>query len=347
MAEWSDTLKKGLASTTPPTKALIGLGMLLFLMVACGDEQKSSKPTQQSSNKTSGFPSDQERQPLRPSRQLVQVSNACPEWGTPELFKIDVIRRCIAEGLNPNAKIEKETLLTTVARMPGQDATEAVQVLLDAGANVDVQNKEGATALMAASVRGHTATVQVLLDAGANVDVQNKEGATAFMAASMKGHTATVQVLLAAGADVNAQINNPGNLEVHGFTALMIASMGGHAATVQALLAAGADPNLQSKIGATALILASGVGHTATVQALLAAEANVNAQINDRRSRYEGFTALMLASGAGHTATVQALLDAGAVLDVQGRKGQTASDIAEARGHTEIGKMIERAAAFR
>ena len=41
MAEWSDIFKKGLASTTPRTKALIGLGVMLLLVVACGDRSGS------------------------------------------------------------------------------------------------------------------------------------------------------------------------------------------------------------------------------------------------------------------------------------------------------------------
>ena len=366
MTEWSDTLKKGLASTTPPTKALIGLGMLLLLTVACGDSQEASKPTQQSSNKTASFPSGQEKQLPRTSGQLVQVSTACPEWGTPALFKVDVLQRCIADGLNPNAKIEKETLLTAVAIMPGQDAAEAVQVLLEAGANVNTQNKEGVSALMLASAAGHTATVQALLDAGADVKAQNKEGLPAFAIASLAGHTAIVQALLDAGDNIDAQGEDR-------LAAFMLASTAGHTATVQALLDAGADVNTLFGDGKmTALMFASLAGHTATVQALLDAGANPNLQMsrNDQISRWvrgsvkdgyqlssmwgflsawdgNGSTALMLASLVGHTATVQALLDAEADPELRDIQGGTASGFAELGGHMEIVKMIERAAAFR
>ena len=340
--------KKGLAVTRLLTKALMGLGVALLLGV-WGDGQEASKPTPPSSNKTAGFPSGHEKQPPTP-RQLVQASNACPEWGTLTLFKADVLQRCIDEGLNPNAKIEKETLLTTVAGMSGQDATEAVQVLLEAGADVNEQN--GTSALMAASRAGHTATVQAVLDAGGNVNAQINDpgnpivhglgahGLTALILASDVGHTATVQALLDAGADPNLQ-------NKAGFTALMAASRAGHTATVQAVLAVGADLNLQSKAGFTALMGASRAGHTATVQALLDAGADVNVQINDQNWKGQGWTALMLASAMGHTATVRALLDAGADPDLRDKRGATASDVAGGRDRTEIVRIIEKAAAFR
>ena len=293
MAEWSDTLKKGLASTTPPTKALIGLVMLLLLTGACGDSQEASKPTQQSSNKTAGFPSGQEKQLPRTSGQLVQVSNACPEWGTPALFKADVLQRCIAEGLNPNAKISERPLLAEViyvAGMSGHDAVEAVQVLLEAGANVNVRNKRGLSTLVYASGLGHTATVQALLAAGADVNAPSgKDKYTALMSASGLGRTATVQVLLQAGADVNAQHGGGG-------TALMIATEKGHMATVQALLQAGADVNAQNGGGVTALMIAAVNGRTAIAQALLDAGTDLDLQIT-----LGGDTAYSIAKAGGHT----------------------------------------------
>lgn len=61
-------------------------------------------------------------------------------------------------------------------------------VALSAFPEIDVQypallplEKDGTTALMAASVRGHKAAVDVLLRHGANVDQQNLDGHTALM----------------------------------------------------------------------------------------------------------------------------------------------------------------------
>mmetsp|Transcript_105152 Transcript_105152/g.206253 ORF Transcript_105152/g.206253 Transcript_105152/m.206253 type:complete len:84 (+) Transcript_105152:2647-2898(+) len=58
---------------------------------------------------------------------------------------------------------------------------------------------------MFASQKNHEDLVQVLLDAGADVNVKGEEGWTALITATSFGHSAIVQLLLEAGADVNVQ----------------------------------------------------------------------------------------------------------------------------------------------
>ena len=57
------------------------------------------------------------------------------------------------------------------------------------------------TALIFASLDGHTAIVQLLLGAGADKEAKDQFGYTALMSASEGGHTAIVELLLGAGAD--------------------------------------------------------------------------------------------------------------------------------------------------
>jgi ankyrin repeat protein len=111
-----------------------------------------------------------------------------------------------------------------VASERGHMAT--VQALIAARANLNVQDKDGWTALMRAS---NTAIVRALIGAGANVNLQDKDGWTALMRAS---NTATAQSLIEAGADLNLQDKDGG-------TALMWASSHGHTVVVQALTGAG------------------------------------------------------------------------------------------------------------
>jgi hypothetical protein len=63
----------------------------------------------------------------------------------------------------------------------------------------------GQSALILAAQCGHTATVQVLIEAGANSNLQGNSGHTALMLASAQRCTATVQALLGAGADPNVK----------------------------------------------------------------------------------------------------------------------------------------------
>ena len=61
----------------------------------------------------------------------------------------------------------------------GYDHVDAVEALLSAGANVDLQDKRGMTALMIASEEGHTANVQKLLEHGAERTLKDHAGKTA------------------------------------------------------------------------------------------------------------------------------------------------------------------------
>jgi len=58
------------------------------------------------------------------------------------------------------------------------------QLLLERGAKVHVQNKEGSTPLHLAVSEGETRIAEPLLDRGANIHVQNNEGQTPLQVAS-------------------------------------------------------------------------------------------------------------------------------------------------------------------
>ena len=81
-----------------------------------------------------------------------------------------------------------------------------VKLFIKKGANVNIQDGNGKTALMYAAgnfefAQERTKVVKVLIDNGANVDIQDKEGKTALMHATMNVHTETVKYLLSIGAD--------------------------------------------------------------------------------------------------------------------------------------------------
>jgi ankyrin repeat protein len=64
------------------------------------------------------------------------------------------------------------------------------------------------TPLVRASYNGHGETVQVLLEAGADVNTGDADGTTALIGAAMRGRTGIVQTLLEEGADVNSVTND-------------------------------------------------------------------------------------------------------------------------------------------
>ncbi|KAL7950670.1 hypothetical protein V8C42DRAFT_350481 [Trichoderma barbatum] len=122
---------------------------------------------------------------------------------------------------------------------------EVVKQRLDEGADVDVRGNQDFTPLVTASLRDKTEMARLLIKRGARIGPRNKDGITALFAASAStcleleditplmfasrlGSTEVVQLLLNNGAD----------MEVKGFkgvTALMIAFAEGHAGVVQLL----------------------------------------------------------------------------------------------------------------
>ena len=73
---------------------------------------------------------------------------------------------------------------------------------------------------MRAAFLGHDRCVEVLLDAGADINAQDEVGRTALMEACVAFKKDVIRLLISRGADVNLCDNN-------GCTALMRAAYGG------------------------------------------------------------------------------------------------------------------------
>lgn len=125
--------------------------------------------------------------------------------------------------------------------------TEVAKLLLQEGAQVDLQNNTGQSALLCAR---DTKMMELLLKNGAHIDLQDNNGLTALMSASFRGDMEMVKLLLQKDAQVNLQNRV-------GWSALMWASNSGLTEMVNLLLRKGARVNLKNKAGFTALKLAS------------------------------------------------------------------------------------------
>ncbi|MDR6197201.1 ankyrin repeat domain-containing protein [Siphonobacter sp. SORGH_AS_0500] len=82
---------------------------------------------------------------------------------------------------------------------------EAVTLLLESGADPELQDGMGNTALMGVCFKGCTEIARILLEHGANVDTVNGNGATALTFAATFGHKDLVQLLLEYGANPYVQ----------------------------------------------------------------------------------------------------------------------------------------------
>ena len=92
------------------------------------------------------------------------------------------------------------------------------------------------SALMYASKKGHATRVKLLLNAGADVNLKDRDNMTALMYSATNGYDDCVELLLKAGADVNTKDRND-------MTALALATSNGHAGCVKLLQEAGASVN--------------------------------------------------------------------------------------------------------
>ena len=207
------------------------------------------------------------------------------------------------------------------------------KILVEAGADPNVQFSNGLTALMVASGGMLFREVAgVLLDAGADVNLQADSGLTALLAAVQSDNAALVERLLAAGADVNRQ-------SADGATALMAAT--DSARIMELLIAKHPDLNLKENVnGFSALTGAAWKGKTDAVRLLIHAGADVNLKANNDR------TALMAAAAQGFSEIVKLLIDAKADVNVkETQAGMTALKGAEKNGHTEVVAMLKKAGA--
>jgi ankyrin repeat protein len=70
---------------------------------------------------------------------------------------------------------------------------EIVKELIKAGANLDLQDTNGETALMRACKHGHEEIIKELIRAGANFELKNKNGQTALMIANKKNNEEKIE----------------------------------------------------------------------------------------------------------------------------------------------------------
>jgi ankyrin repeat protein len=202
-----------------------------------------------------------------------------------------------------------------------QNGSEAmVRRLLAAGANPNAKLLVGETPLMNAARVGNSGVVEQLLAKGADPNARAARGQTALMWAVAQEHSDVVKVLLAHGADVHARSNAWTDVMAvvpHGYldynraiphgndTALLFAARVGELASAKSLVAAGADVNDTDAWGISVTVLAAHSGFTDLVEFLLDKGADANAA-------KAGFTALHEAIMRRDERMVSALLAHGA-----------------------------------
>ncbi|KAF6788786.1 ankyrin repeat domain-containing protein 52 [Colletotrichum sojae] len=251
---------------------------------------------------------------------------ACPLYYATRLDLTTVVRHLTKHGkLDPNENSESGRTALGAACDKGN--LEAVRLVMEAGANIDMVDHRRRTPIYAASHNGHVDVIKVLLEKGADISVADNDGWTPLNAASNGGHLEVVKVLLEKGADVSVASQS-------GLTPLNTASYGGHLEVVKVLLEKGADASVASQSGWTPLYIASSKGHLKVVKVLLEKGADVSV------ASQSGWTPLNAASYGGHLEVVKVLLEKGADISVANKDGWTPLNAASNGGHLEVVKVL-------
>jgi len=141
--------------------AAITFIVALFLLVACMNQNDSAKQDRSSDAKT------------KVEAPKVDIHTAVVTGN------LEALQQHIDAGTDLNKKdpYGGSSPLISAALF---DKPELVKTLIEAGADLNFQNKEGSTALITAAFFGRPEIVRTLLDSGADKTIKNKYGATAY-----------------------------------------------------------------------------------------------------------------------------------------------------------------------
>ena len=234
-----------------------------------------------------------------------------------------VVRLLLDRGADPNLKNDAGA----TALMWALEDLEKTRLLVDHGADVNALSGDGRTPLMiAANQFGAAPVVQLLLDHGANAKaISPLGGATALTLAAPVGDETVFRTLLGHGADLK-----------NGALAVLNSLLKGNCTACVDLIV----PLLDRKVFSDALIAAP-FDNVAKVQFLLDHGADVKA------TNAAGRTALMMAafSDLVPAQTVKLLIERGADVNVRGPQNDTPLQFALRRGHTATVDLLLAAGA--
>jgi ankyrin repeat protein len=222
-------------------------------------------------------------------------------------------------GADPNLPGEEEFEEGTTALMYiassffAGNRAEVIKFLVDRGANPDLQNHNGQTALILAGE--NIDAVKALIEAGANLNIRDRQSNTAMMLGSW-----TVQQLLGKAGASSEGLND---------VALVEAARQGDFTKLEELLQSGANVNYSD---GSALVAAAGEGRLEIIDRLIQASADVNLGWRT------GFTPIAEAAYAGYLSVVERLLRAGAnpfqrTHDEDGDDALNYAKLGKAEGH--------------
>jgi ankyrin repeat protein len=180
--------------------------------------------------------------PLFPNERTKMIGDEIQKFNS----NLNLVKDLISLGVDVDFRIDDG--MTALQWAILKDKPEIVQILIDAGSDVNAKAEESFTALHLSV--GSFEITQMLIAAGADVNAQEEENIwTPLLLATDEISPEVVKLLIDAGANVNAQNG-------FGHTALHLAAKYNNIQIINMLLDAGANRDIQNVWDATPYDLA-------------------------------------------------------------------------------------------
>ncbi|MGG4498061.1 ankyrin repeat domain-containing protein [Brevibacillus reuszeri] len=183
---------------------------------------------------------------------------------------IDSLKQHLEQGIDINVRNRQKRTAILIAAM--NDQYEAVQFLVDAGANVDLQDETCFNPFLYGCINNKLELVKMMIQANTDIDLLTRFGGVGITPASEKGHVEIVHELLTT-TEINVNHTN-----ICGWTPLIeaiILNDGGERqqTIIKLLIEHGANVHMVDKYGVPPIELARRKGYTEIEKILLEAGA--------------------------------------------------------------------------
>ena len=195
------------------------------------------------------------------SYEYQEFSKLFDAFESKEIFKIQNINETFEKQGYENMSCGSLTLLQLAVLL---DSIELVQDILKYGANVNIENQFGLqdSVLHSAAELGNAKIVQLLIDAGADIEKTNSDQQTALHSAVLGDHLEVVELLLKNNANANTQ-------DRQGTSPLHYSAYQGNLRMSEMFVKHGVDINAKNCEGLTAIDCASTAHHSEIVEYFL------------------------------------------------------------------------------
>uniref|UniRef100_A0A673A3Q3 Euchromatic histone-lysine N-methyltransferase 2 n=1 Tax=Sphaeramia orbicularis TaxID=375764 RepID=A0A673A3Q3_9TELE len=234
----------------------------------------------------------------------------------------------LMEGIDPTYQPDSQNRRSALHAAAQRGLLEVCYMLVQAGAQLDAQDKEMRTPLLEAIINNHLEVARYLVQSGACV--YHEDGYTGLHHAAKLGNLEIVTLLLETGqVDVNAQDSG-------GWTPIIWAAEHKHVDVIKALLNRGANVTVKDKELNVCLHWAAYAGNVDIAELVL------NAGCSLSSVNMHGDTPLHIAAREGYLECVVLFLSRGADIDIMNREGDTPLSLARADTPVWVSLQINR-----